>query len=136
MVEVLNRNGRSVPDGESGELVVTDLNNYHVPLLRYTTGDFGSIGWTQCICGLSLPVLNGLSGRTPVHFVTADGMFVDTAVFAKSLERLPIFWYRLTQSSDENTGMEYCSQIKGLTLGLLEFCQDPENILKLTRPVT
>ncbi|WP_149276361.1 phenylacetate--CoA ligase family protein [Pareuzebyella sediminis] len=30
-----------VADGELGRIVVTDLHNYHVPMIRYDTGDFG-----------------------------------------------------------------------------------------------
>ncbi|MGA3093651.1 MAG: hypothetical protein ABSD75_34140 [Terriglobales bacterium] len=136
LVEVLDCQERSVPDGGTGELVVTDLTNYHVPLLRYTTGDFGAVQWARCVCGLSLPVLSGLSGRTPVHFVAAEGRLVDTAVFAKRLERLPILWYRVTQDPNGDVIMEYCAPVEDLSDGFGDICQSLKDTLELARPVT
>jgi phenylacetate-CoA ligase len=37
--EVIDAEGNPAPDGEMGELVVTDLWNYAMPLIRYRTGD-------------------------------------------------------------------------------------------------
>ena len=32
-----------VPDGEVGEVVVTVLNNYELPIVRFATGDLSTI---------------------------------------------------------------------------------------------
>ncbi len=62
LVEILD--GERVCDpGESGEIVVTELNNYAMPLIRYRTGDFGALGTGTCKCGRTLAVLEGLHGR-------------------------------------------------------------------------
>lgn len=37
--EVVDPDGAPVPDGEMGELVITDFWNYAMPLIRYRTGD-------------------------------------------------------------------------------------------------
>ncbi|MBV1877471.1 MAG: hypothetical protein KUG79_07510 [Pseudomonadales bacterium] len=37
------RNGKSVPQGEIGELVITDLRNHVSPLIRYRVGDVGRV---------------------------------------------------------------------------------------------
>jgi phenylacetate-CoA ligase len=50
--------------GETGELVVTELNNCATPLIRYRTGDFASLSAAQCGCGRTLPVIRNLFGRT------------------------------------------------------------------------
>lgn len=63
IVEVLNGNRPSQP-GEVGELVITELNNYATPLIRYRTGDFASVSNNPCTCGRTLPVLNNLYGRS------------------------------------------------------------------------
>jgi phenylacetate-CoA ligase len=46
------------------ELVITDLDNYGMPFLRYATGDVGEITWDECGCGLGLPRLLNVTGRT------------------------------------------------------------------------
>jgi len=52
-----------VDDGESGEIVVTDLNNFAMPLVRYKLKDIGYIDPTPCACGRGLPVLGEVKGR-------------------------------------------------------------------------
>lgn len=56
--------------GQTGELVVTTLNNFARPLLRYATGDLVTVGSGQdCGCGLGLPVVT-------VHGRNAEGVSV------------------------------------------------------------
>lgn len=62
IVEVLDGD-QPCPDGRPGELVITELNNLAFPLIRYRTGDFGSIGSEPCPCGRSLRVLESVQGR-------------------------------------------------------------------------
>ncbi|MEZ5543297.1 MAG: hypothetical protein R3F42_14845 [Pseudomonadota bacterium] len=62
LVEILDGD-RVCSPGEMGEIVVTELNNYAMPLIRYRTGDFGSISAGSCSCGRTLAVLEGLYGR-------------------------------------------------------------------------
>jgi phenylacetate-CoA ligase len=51
------------PQGQPGELVVTDLYNLATPLIRYRLGDFGTIDGTPCPCGRGLSVLGSVHGR-------------------------------------------------------------------------
>lgn len=61
-LEILTAEGRPAEVGESGELVVTDLNNRAMPLVRYRLGDFGIRG-EACECGRGFPVLEKIWGR-------------------------------------------------------------------------
>lgn len=45
------------------ELVITGLDNYAMPLIRYAIEDLGSVTWEPCSCGLCLPRIRSLSGR-------------------------------------------------------------------------
>lgn len=62
IVEILDGD-RVCGPGEAGEIVVTELNNTGMPLIRYRTGDFGSLGEGECGCGVTLRALTGVHGR-------------------------------------------------------------------------
>lgn len=72
IVEVINGN-RSCNPGEIGELVVTELNNYAAPLIRYCTGDFASLSMKKCKCGKTLPVIENLFGRAYDTLKNSEG---------------------------------------------------------------
>jgi phenylacetate-CoA ligase len=73
ILEALDPQGRPVPPGESGEIVVTDLYSEEVPFIRYATGDRGSLSLQRCRCGRALPLLEKLDGRAMDFFLTEDG---------------------------------------------------------------
>jgi phenylacetate-CoA ligase len=71
------RDGRPVPYGEPGALVVTDLSNYAMPFIRYKVGDVGvPSARTSCPCGCSYPILESLEGRVADYVMTPDGSYV------------------------------------------------------------
>jgi len=45
------------------ELVITDLDNYGMPFIRYAIEDLGAVIWEPCACGLTLPRIRELVGR-------------------------------------------------------------------------
>jgi phenylacetate-CoA ligase len=55
-------NGALVPDGEPGEVVVTNLNDAW-PLIRFGTGDVSSMAPEACACGASAPKIGPVIGR-------------------------------------------------------------------------
>ncbi len=60
-------------EGDSGEVVVTDLFNYANPLIRYRLGDFATIDYEPCGCGVKLPSLKGIHGRAYDMITLSDG---------------------------------------------------------------
>jgi phenylacetate-CoA ligase len=56
-------NSKPVKSGESGEIVITTLNNEAMPLIRYRTGNIASITDAHCKCGGSLFRLKNMKGR-------------------------------------------------------------------------
>ena len=62
MLEVVNARGEPCEPDEVGEILVTSLFNYAMPLLRYRLGDFAELG-DPCPCGRGLPVLKRILGR-------------------------------------------------------------------------
>ena len=65
LVEVLDKNGNLCNPGQIGEIVVTDLDNFGMPFIRYRIGD--NAAWSaekQCPCGRSMPLLSVIEGRS------------------------------------------------------------------------
>jgi phenylacetate-CoA ligase len=73
IVEIIDANGNTLPEGESGEIVVTHLGTSDFPFIRYKTGDIAAISKEQCSCGRGLPMLKDIQGRTTDFIVAADG---------------------------------------------------------------
>lgn len=64
IIEVVNSNGKLCKPGEAGEIVVTDLDNYVYPFIRYKIGDIGILSERKCTCGRAFPMLEKIMGRT------------------------------------------------------------------------
>jgi phenylacetate-CoA ligase len=64
LVEVIDpETGEPVAQGEDGELVFTTLLKEAQPLIRYRTGDIGSLTTKPCACGRTLSRIVALRGR-------------------------------------------------------------------------
>ncbi|HJX47033.1 MAG TPA: phenylacetate--CoA ligase [Gaiellaceae bacterium] len=64
LVEVIDpESGASLGEGVEGELVFTTLVKEAMPLLRYRTGDIGSMTLEPCACGRTTARIRGLRGR-------------------------------------------------------------------------
>lgn len=72
-VEILRPDGQPASPGEVGEIVVTLLTNYAMPIIRYRIGDMGAWSEKRCDCGRSYPLIGQLAGRVTDTFVTRDG---------------------------------------------------------------
>ena len=64
---------------KQNEIVVTTLTNYMMPLIRYKTGDLGTIDKSHCKCGLPYPRLVNLQGRIHDFLVLDDGREISTS---------------------------------------------------------
>jgi phenylacetate-CoA ligase len=86
--------------GGPSEILVTDLHNFGMPFVRYTTGDLGSITNRPCDCGRGLPRLNAIEGRLLDVLRTADGRAVPGEFFPHLLKDVPEFaHYRVEQKT-------------------------------------
>ena len=73
IVEIVDGSGNRVPEGESGEIVVTHLASEDFPFIRYRTGDIAALDPRPCACGRGLPLLKEIQGRSTDFVVAADG---------------------------------------------------------------
>lgn len=71
-VEIFDDNGKKLSEGAMGRIVVTDLFNYAMPMIRYDTGDIGAIETIE-INGRKKKVISNFSGRATDVITDADG---------------------------------------------------------------
>jgi phenylacetate-CoA ligase len=83
--EVIDEGGNNVPNGRMGELVVTDLFNYAMPLVRYRTGDMVILDDGSCGCGCTWCRIVGIGGRVVDMIVRPDGAKVEGLVVVNAL---------------------------------------------------
>lgn len=82
-VEVENAN----EDGE-GDLLITNLDGYGMPFIRYRIGDRASLSQEMCSCGLNLPLMKQLSGRSRDFIISSTGRVVHSAAIAPMFREL------------------------------------------------
>ena len=103
ILEVVDREGRSVPAGQFGHKVyLTNLENRVQPFIRYEIPDVVAYSETPCPCGSPLPLLKEVSGRTDdILYVTRPGGGYDVvhpyAMMVPLLHRHDIREYQVKQ---------------------------------------
>jgi phenylacetate-CoA ligase len=80
-LEIETPSGPAAP-GEMGAILVTDLLNRAMPLIRYRIGDMGSWAAGDCPCGRHLPRLERVAGRVTDFLVGCDGRLVSGVFLA------------------------------------------------------
>ena len=78
-VEIENRSPLTPnpsPARGEGNLIVTDLSNFAMPLVRYRIGDVGALSDRVCECGRGLPLLESIEGREADFVVTPTGRLI------------------------------------------------------------
>lgn len=90
VVELLDDEGQPVGPGEAGQVVVTDLMNRGMPLIRYRLGDLAEAAEGPCRCGRGQPLLRRVTGRTADFLVRPDGGLVaGVSLIERTLTELP-----------------------------------------------
>lgn len=107
IVEIIDADGRVLPPGQSGEIVVTHLATRDYPFVRYRTGDVGTLSTGGCACGRSLPVLQDIQGRSTDFLVGQDGTVMHGLALIYILRDLPgIASFKITQESLQLTRVD------------------------------
>ncbi|MFH1287897.1 MAG: hypothetical protein ABII25_04280 [bacterium] len=96
-LECLNGNKTCLPD-ETGEFILTDLDNYTQPFIRYKIGDSGSFSSKECPCGRGLPLINYLEGRSEDFLTNERKVEISPAAILKFFGNYPeIKFFQLIQ---------------------------------------
>jgi len=89
VVEIVDQQGRPVPAGVPGDVVVTHLYSSCFPFVRYRNGDVAVLDDGQCACGRGLPLLKEIHGRSNDVLLAEDGSVVLAIAFAMVLRDMP-----------------------------------------------
>jgi phenylacetate-CoA ligase len=91
--ECVSEDGSPVPPGVVGKILVTELNNRAMPLIRYDLGDGGVMASSPCLCGRPYPCLEKITGR-----ISDAIRLPDKVVFAEDLGEI---FYPLSDSVEK-----------------------------------
>lgn len=85
VVEVLDLQSDSpVPQNTPGRIVVSDLFNYCMPMIRYDTGDIGVLGEKE-VMGFLRPVLTKVEGRRMDQIYNTSGDLVSSFIITNNM---------------------------------------------------
>lgn len=96
-----------------GELVITNLTNFTMPLIRYRSGDIGKVRThfeNLCSCGRSLNVLTEFEGRDRGFIHTPDGRFFSPREIKSILTDLPLLSWQLLQDRRDEITLKIAAQ--------------------------
>jgi len=85
VLETLDESGCGVAAGISGEVAITDLHNFGMPMVRYLNGDRATYATSGCSCGRGLPLLASVDGRVLDLIETPDGRHVPGEFFVYAM---------------------------------------------------
>lgn len=89
LIEVVDGEGKQVPPGQMGRVLVTQFYNFAWPCVRYDTGDLAELMPEEavCACGVRLPKIRRVLGRIGDTLVTPDGKVIP----AKAIPHFQVF---------------------------------------------
>jgi len=112
IVEILHEN-EPVRVGEVGDVTVTNLNRYAMPLLRYKNGDRAQLTDQPCPCGCRLPMIKELLGRTGDNVVLPDGQIFFWNHLKSHMTHPHVHQFQILQNRDGNIAVQYVPDPEG-----------------------
>ncbi|GIE86815.1 phenylacetate--CoA ligase family protein [Actinoplanes regularis] len=97
IVEVVDENDRPVPSGQPGRLLLTQLNNRAMPLIRYETTDLATL-LEPHPAGFGFPRMSPVMGRMQDVLCTPHGGLIHPQLFSNILRQFPLIdWFQVVQ---------------------------------------
>jgi phenylacetate-CoA ligase len=101
IMQIVDKNGEEVSEGESGEIICTSLFNYVMPFIRYAVSDIGIATDEECSCGIKLPLIKTIEGRSDALIFLPNGRTLSPRVFTIAINQFQLSKYieqfRVTQ---------------------------------------
>ncbi|MDH5691592.1 MAG: AMP-binding protein [Gammaproteobacteria bacterium] len=102
IVEIVDEQGRILPAGKAGEIVVTNMATREFPFVRYKIGDIGILSDESCACGRGLPILADVQGRSTDFIVTPDGRVMHGLALIYVLRDIPaVLNFKIVQEAKD-----------------------------------
>lgn len=106
IVEIL-KDGRPARPGEAGEVVITNLHSFAMPLIRYRQGDEAAPARHEPRCGRSLSLLADIQGRVNDRIIFRSGERLPSQPFFFAVQDVPgVKQWRITQESLDRLHVE------------------------------
>ncbi len=115
-LEFVDDVNRSVPIGTYGKALLTNLEDYVFPLIRYENGDRGRWLDQQCSCGCNLPLIDSIKGRESESFVLPSGKTINGEYLTTIFDGHPdiVRGFRVIQHRDLSITVEYIPAQKNI----------------------
>jgi phenylacetate-CoA ligase len=120
-LEVL-KNGKPAPPGHEGEVVITNLNNYAMPFIRYRQLDGAIRSNEEPLCGRTFSLLKTINGRLGDYIILPSGKKVTPHLFARVMSLTPgLAQFKFVQEkidliTIEIVPLKVCNQVPSKTL--------------------
>jgi phenylacetate-CoA ligase len=99
-IEIVDDEGKPVPPGVPGRILVTDLSNFVMPFIRYENEDIASWAPTACSCGRPFRLLQKVWGRSSDFITTPSGKLIHGEYFTHLFYHLPeVSLFQVVQES-------------------------------------
>ncbi|WP_162909782.1 phenylacetate--CoA ligase family protein [Aggregatilinea lenta] len=119
---------------EQDRIIVTSLDSYAMPFIRYANGDLGMPSTAACSCGRPFPTMSMGVSRTFHSFLMPDGQLVNGIYFQKLFLGLPgVTDFRVHQKSPEMITV-YVVPETGVLLDTEQFLKGVINTIKQQWP--
>ena len=129
IVETVDAAGSETAAGQAGEIVITHLDAYAMPFIRYRTGDVGRLKPGRCACGRGLPLIDVVEGRTTDFLYLPDGTVRHALSIIYPLRDMDgLRQFRVTQHEDYSVTVDVVADDAGVRISR-------EAVMKRVRPV-
>ena len=131
-MEFVNSDGRDVGDNKYGNILVTDLENYACPIIRYENGDIGRSISKKCDCGINLPLMDTVKGRETDSIIMPNGDTISGEFLTTIFDDFPdvVRAFQVKQSKDFSIELLYVQADNAPDLNSINIVRD--RILKIS----
>lgn len=111
IVEIV-KDGKPAQNNQIGEVVITNLNRYSMPFIRYKNGDMAKFSEEKCSCGCRLPGLSEIAGRTGEDIYLPDGEILPWNQLKGFMNHQDVRQFQLVQNKDASLTIKFVSAEK------------------------
>ena len=106
LVEIL-KDDKPAKSGEVGEVVITNLNRFAMPILRYKVGDLAIATDHKCKCNRKLAMLKKIVGRDGQNIICPNGKVLLWNQLKGFMNISQVRQFQIVQNSDGDLTVKY-----------------------------